>query len=438
MSAVYLAKFFHRAPGDDDRELLLCPDGEPCLIGIKLPSGDHCFRDDYSDMAIAVYAFRREAEELRQQGYVETDHTRYTLRDLMPDPQPKSGWQRGLDDLMLSALGESLDAQAARITALDTPPVNREPLYLWLAAHHQNAVNARDPKALSLAQAAADALASRKAGQVPFYAWSIYPLELEGRVLELLARVQLANDDPASALDAIEQACEISEDLSKNVLRAEILCEFYPDRLEEAFDMAYRYGPYAFDNVTAHPLYADYEERRKKTKKTDKGWRWSKQKKPAGETEILDAERDLGRALPKDYRDFLAKRGKNELQLRFAEETTDLRFYAPSALKEQRDNLFNFITRAEGADEAEAYFRDEYGISLRDLVPVAEPANVSSCLVVHVGPGERHGSCFLWDHDGAWELEDPQPNFDAAIASITRGIEQRDKNMLRFLGIFLD
>jgi hypothetical protein len=435
---MYLAKFFHRAPGGDDRGLLLCLGGDPCLIGIKIASDDHYFREDFSDMETAVSAFRRAADELQQQGFVETDHTKYTTRSLLPDPQPKPDWQKRLDDLMLSALGGSLDEQAIRLAALDIAPANREPLYLWLAAHHQNAVNARDPKAIKFAQAAADALASRKAGQVPFYAWSIYPLDLEGRILELLARVQLANDDPAAALETIEQASEVCGDLSKTVLRAEIICEFYPDRLEEAFDMAYRNGSSAFDNVTMHPLYAVYEDQRKKTKKTDKGWRWSKQKKPASEADILNAERDLGHTLPKDYRNFLAQRGKNDLQLRFADETTDLRFYAPAALKEQRDNLFNFITRVEGTDEAEDYFRDEYGVSLRDLVPVAEPANVSSCLVIHLGPGERHGWCFLWDHDGAWELEDPQPSFEAAIASLTRGIEQRDENTLRFLGVFLD
>ena len=29
---MYLAKFFHRPPGDDDRELLLMPGGDPMVI----------------------------------------------------------------------------------------------------------------------------------------------------------------------------------------------------------------------------------------------------------------------------------------------------------------------------------------------------------------------------------------------------------------------
>ena len=31
---MHLAKFFHRPPGDDDRELLLIPGSDPMVIGI--------------------------------------------------------------------------------------------------------------------------------------------------------------------------------------------------------------------------------------------------------------------------------------------------------------------------------------------------------------------------------------------------------------------
>lgn len=33
---MYLAKFFHRPPGDDDRELLLIPGGDPMVIGVYM------------------------------------------------------------------------------------------------------------------------------------------------------------------------------------------------------------------------------------------------------------------------------------------------------------------------------------------------------------------------------------------------------------------
>ena len=101
----------------------------------------------------------------------------------------------------------------------------------------------------------------------------------------------------------------------------------------------------------------------------------------------------------------------------------------------QREALVKFITRTDKPSTAEAFFRAQYGVSLRHLVPIAEPTNLSCNIVIHLGKGERFGWCFRWDHDGAWELEGPQPSFDAALAALTTGIERRDASVLRFLGI---
>lgn len=436
---MYLAKFFHRPPGDDDRELLLCAGSEPCILGIRMvPDGDQFLREVFSDMATAVSAYRRFAEEWREAGFIETDHTRYTLRSLLPDPQPKPQWQRDLDEAMLSALGDSLDAQRQRLARLDAAPANREPLYLWLFAHQQFARDAADPIALDLAQAASDAMVSRKAGQVPFYAWSINPFDLEGRVLELLARAHLAQADPASALEMIEQAREVTGDTFRTALKADILCEYYPERRDEAFDLAYRYGPYGFEDVTLHPLYDVYARNREAMTDADPGWRWSKKKTPAAEADILAAERALQCALPQIYRDFLAVTGKTKLQLRLPDRSSELSIFAPSALKAQRDNLFGFLSQTETPEAVERYFRERYRVAARDLVPVAEPTDISSCIVMHLGAGDRFGWCYRWDHDDPFELEAPQPDFAAAIEAITRGIAQRDRDTLRFFGIFLE
>lgn len=101
--------------------------------------------------------------------------------------------------------------------------------------------------------------------------------------------------------------------------------------------------------------------------------------------------------------------------------------------------MYKFITRIEKDPQTVAgYFRDEYGISVRDLVPIAEPAQHSRCVAIHLGKGERFGWCFHWDHDGAWELDHATPSFDAALKALTSGIERRDKATLEFLGIYLD
>jgi hypothetical protein len=363
---------------------------------------------------------------------------------------------------MLSALVDDLPTQAARIEALRQPPAAREPLYLWLAAHHRAASGgllsgacpsrrtgsnfagtcAENPQALALAEAARDAIASRKAGKVAFYAWSIRRHELEAMNFELLCRLHLAAGDAAAALAAIEQACDLAASTTRGGLRGSILCEFYPDRREEAFDDAFRYGEFGgYDAIMAHPDYADYVARRKnrKKRKSDKGWRWGEQKKPASEADLRQAEAQLGTALPPDYRAFLAKTGRSELMIRLAEESADLRFHGAGELMQQRGYLIDFITRTQRSSaEAESYFGQQYGVSLRDLVPIAEPSNLSRCILIHLGAGERFGWCYRWDHDGAWELEAAQPSFEAALRALTAGIERRDENALSFFEISPD
>jgi hypothetical protein len=113
---MYLAKFFHRPPGDDDRELLLMPGGDPVIAGIYMDEGRATKREDFlrkkfSSMKAAAAAYRRHVAELVAAGYVETTHTEYTLRNLLPDPQPKPDWQKGLDDLMIAALSAPLSSR---------------------------------------------------------------------------------------------------------------------------------------------------------------------------------------------------------------------------------------------------------------------------------------------------------------------------------------
>ena len=129
---MHLAKFFHRAPGDDDRELMLIPGSEPMVIGIRMnrddePGSDQYLREEFPDIAEAAAAFRRHAAELVAHGYVETHHTRYTLRNLLPDPQAKPDWQKGLDELMMLALSGPLAEQAKQLDLLKGTPAGSSP-----------------------------------------------------------------------------------------------------------------------------------------------------------------------------------------------------------------------------------------------------------------------------------------------------------------------
>jgi hypothetical protein len=440
---MYLAKFFHRPPGDDDRELLLIP-GSAMVIGIYMvelhePQRDDFLNEEFSDIGEAVAAFRRHTADLAAAGYMETSHTKYTLRKLLPDPKPKPDWQKGLDELMLAALSAPLVEQERQLAALQDTPAAHEPLYLWLAAHRCFAAGGDHERTIRFAEQARDTLASRKAAKAPHYAWSIAPSELEGRIFDVLSWAQQRADNPAGALHAAEEAYRIAPSQDRGAQRAIILCHHFPDRQEEAFDAAYQWSEFGgYEEITALPAYAEYVARRRRKPKTDKGWRW-KAKQPASEKDVQQAEAQLGTKLPADYRKFLTTFGSTELGVRLPEHSAELRFYKPSELATQRDNLFKFIIRTEkNPEKASAYFRKEYGVSLRDLVPVAEPANQSRCVVIHLGQGDRYGWCFQWDHDGAWELEHPAPGFDAALKAVTDGFQRRDTATLSFLGIYID
>jgi hypothetical protein len=441
---MYLAKFFHRPPGDDDRELLLLPDRDPMVIGIYMDEKrgaqrDDFLREEFSGIEEAVSSFRRHAGELTAVGYMETAHTRYTLRNLLPDPQAKLEWQKGLDELMLAALSGSLEEQAKYLDALDNTEAGHEPLYLWLAACFHFAAGEDYARTISLAEAAHAMLASRRAAKIPHYAWSVTESDLGAHIFDVLSWVHLRANNPTAALDAVEQARKIQASQHRGVLRATILCDHFSDRQEEAFDAAYQWAGFGgYEKITAQPAYAEYVARRERIPKSAKGWRW-KAKKPASETGLDKAEAELGVTLPKDYRKFLATHGGTELWVRLPQHSAELCFYGPSELAVQRRNLFDFITHAEDDPETVgAYVREQYGVSLRHLVPVAEPRNRSCCVVIHLEEGERYGWCFQWDHDDPWDLGQSAPSFDAALKALTDGIEQRDPPTLSFLNIYLD
>jgi hypothetical protein len=441
---MYLAKFFHRPPGDDDRELLLIPDRDPIVIGIYMDEKrgaqrDDFLREEFSGIEEAVSSFRRHAGELTAAGYTETAHTRYTLRNLLPDPQAKLEWQKGLDELLLAALSAPLEEQKKYLDALDNTEAEHEPLYLWLAACFYFAAGEDDVRTIGLAEAARETLASRRAAKIPHYAWSVIDSDLGARIFDVLSWVHLRANNLTAALDAVEQAQKIQASQDRGVLRATILCDHFTDRQEEAFDAAYQWARFGgYEKITALPAYAEYVARRERKPKSDKGWRW-KAKKPASEAGLAKAEAELGATLPKDYRSFLTIYGETELLVRLPQHSAELCFYGPSELAAQRQNLFDFITRAENdPGKAGAYFREQYGVSLRDLVPVAEPRNKSCCVVIHLEDGERYGWCFQWDHDDPWHLGHSAPNFDAALKALTDGIKKREASMLSFLGIYLD
>ena len=196
---------------------------------------------------------------------------------------------------MLAALSAPLEEQAKHLAALRGTEAAREPLYLWLAAHHAYSDEASDGKTMRFAEQARDTLASRRAGKMPHYAWSIRESELEARIFEVLSWAHLRAEDPAEALAAIEEAFRIDPSQDREVQRCTILCEHFPERQEEAFDSAFKYAEFGgFEEIMALPAYKEYLAARKRRKKSDKGWRWSG-KAPASEATCRGAEAEARR-----------------------------------------------------------------------------------------------------------------------------------------------
>ena len=278
---MYLAKFFHRPPGNDDRELLLILEssgGDPhVLMGFVMGGpGEPALRREFMTARDAVAALRRAAEELRLEGYVETAHTQYQLRTLAAAPKLKPAWQQGLDELLLCAIVEDSATQAALIAKLAATRAAQEPLHLWLAARHEFATAPKGhARALARAENARDTLGARRASRTPPYVWSLRPLKVEAFIQDLLCEIHFAAGRPQAALDAAERAQEADGNPYRGGRIAWILAHCFPAREEEAFDQAARYaGLGGYEAITALPAYAAYVGRRGPA--SDKGRRASR------------------------------------------------------------------------------------------------------------------------------------------------------------------
>src|SRR5262245_2079664 len=438
-----LAKVFHRPRDRDGRKLLLitrpgCGEPQrPIVMGLTL--GDpviEFLHRDYSTLIDAVSAFRAAAERLRSHGYVETTETDYTVTTLPPRPAMKPDWQRGLDELLLALFVEDERAQSRLVARLARTAAAYEPLYRWAETYRAAAVQSLDARELLFKAEDAQRLLAERTDHQP-YTWSLPRCELEAWIDDLLCECHLAVDDPHAGLAAARHAHEVSPDSHRAGRIAWILCEYFPEHQEAAFERAHREGAHGgFEAVKQKPGYADYVRRCEKTQRCRTDWRWSARSRPASETALRKAEERLEAALPADYRRFLTDKGPAELLITFDDRTKTLRFLETDVLAARRDELFEYLMQRDS--NAQSFFRKEYGVVLRDLVPVAEPAGVSGCMLLHLGGGERFGWCYLWHHDDPWELAAPQPSFEAAIAALTAGIERRDRETLFFLELFVE
>lgn len=452
---MYLAKFFHKHPGEDDRLLLLAYDTD-ILMGISLREPDpekpdwsfedkirnampkEFMREEFANTAESIAAFRREIEKLLEAGYIETHHTQYTLRKLNGDFTQKPDWQKAIDEAIMSALANEADAQGDRLRALKGTPAESEPVLAWLRAYHANAVNS--PETLKLAEAARTCLMQSDAASSPRYLWSIHNNYLKGEVFELLALAYLSEGDsfdPKAALDAIITAKEADWSRYRLRVHATIICNYFPEQESDAYDLIYRRaGLKSLAGLTARPSYQAYARyRAADTAARRATWRWSSVTAPADEASIAEAERKMGFRYPEDYRQFLTERGESTLFVRMPDEDTVLKFAGPAQQIDMRADFLRFVNRMGDTDAAEA-FREDHGVSVDHLIPIAEPAGASNLLLLHTEPGERYGRCYVWNHDGLYELVYEQPSFAVMKDRLLRGIMTKDEKALDLFNIY--
>jgi hypothetical protein len=434
-------KYFRHSVSETNRRLSLILDSScdptPTVIGAAWDGGDNptLFRHDCGAAAVGLTTYRHSAQAWLSDGFAEVVPLNYWHGALPSEPQPKPDWQRALDELAVDVLAVGATPSSDGTAALAATPAATEPLYLWLAGIEKLEAHGDAPAALAFAVQAREEYAKRRASKAPFYGWSIWWPEIEGLIYDLMGTVYLAGERPRESIPAFERAYKVAANQYRGAFLAELLYELCPKRREEAFDLAYRYARFGgYERIVALPGYDAYAERRKKAN-GGKGWRWATMRLPASAADLRDAEQRLGAALPKDYQKFL-KAGRTELLVRIDDASADLRFFRAAELATQRDNHIAFLTRT--GEDAEGYLRKEYGVSLRDLVPVAEVANASRNLLVHVGAGERFGWCYRWDHEDSFELEAAQESFDEALKGLMSGIEARNSAVLGFVDVMLD
>lgn len=453
---MYLVKFFHKSPGDDDRLLSLALqrrtltgihakaiDFSALLLGNHGSSGLHpgeFLREKFETVAQSVAAFRREAEGLRAAGYVETHHTDPAQRELKGDFTPKPDWQRAVDEAVLSAFGDTRAAQAQCLDALEGTEAGALPVTLWLRTQVAGAAQSDD--ALERTLLARDTFLAYEAENRPHYTWSLSPLMVKAYILELLTQRYLEKRwlDPRAALDAISMSHAAWPDNHRLFLKAWIICAYFPEHEEDAYDSIYRLAPNfrIFDRIAVRPSYESYAARRAADARARRGsWRWSRSS-PASEAEITEAESGLGVAFPENYRRFLSEHGQGDLFVRLPQIDETLRFFAPHELLRAREEFITFTTRGGNEARAAEVFLEEYGVALRHLIPVAEPRGVSNLMLLHAGPGDTYGHCFVWNHDGIWELVNEHVSLAATMDALFSGIERLDAAALDLLGVYID
>lgn len=463
MSNTYLVRFFiNRETGKQQRHLML--DDCSWVLGEWIGAGESLaekvqaggswmenlkkaieearfFEERFSDDRTCVSAFERIAEQARADGYVLVDLLDRMVDVIPPDANEKPAWQQAFDRswlLMLSGADDFVLSNGAG--------PGDEPLATYLRAFEilrRDQTKAEQAKPLALA--ARDECRRRSEGAVAMYTWSQHPVEFEACINDLLFEVHYNLKEYDAMFGAVRRA----HDLAPNTFRSENLCwaqcYFFPQYRADAFETAFRYAEFGYENIKRHSEYAAFAARREAELRTGKPRvRWKDMRDPSTETDIAKAEAVLGMALPPDYRRFLASLGRSQLTFEYPGRSEDrtqhaeLSFFGADDLQATQKTFQHWIDTIErGGEGLTDAWPATHGVSRHDLLSVATPFDNSSCLVISSNPVAKYGQCYLWHHDEAFELVPFAPSFGAAIERFEKAFLSLHKEIYLFFNMSL-
>ena len=375
----------------------------------------------------AARAFRRKAESLLAEGFVEVE-----MASLTGQSPQKADWKRALDTIVI-AVGADLLDQAELIAAFASTAHGQEPQFVWAQIGRDLDMGLEDAVAASARLAAAEALIqSRLDAGTPLYGFMRTPRKLASEIARLRVMIALQREDQAGALAAAKAECAWESSWEAVSIKLSLQIQAGGQEQDAAFDELYanREIP-TLAPLTHMPGFADYaagrDAKRAARRADGEAYEWSEAASPASAEEIAAAEAALGLALPRDYKDFLRIKGLERMSVEDEEESSAIVFLRAGQLVRKRDNfrLFTGMDLTIYGDDSEI----EGNVGLDELVPIADCAIQSNSILLQPGDHDRY---FVWFHDSKAELYPVASSFAELIYRLQRGVPDGDRTVRAF------
>lgn len=385
--------------------------------------------ETFTDVAEAAWAFRRKADRLVADGFVEIE------KGWKGEDKPKEDWKRALDTVVI-AVSADLSDQAALIAAFAATAYSDEPEFVRAQVGRELQKGGLEDlaAAASVLAAAEDLVRTRLDADTPTYAFMHRPRQLASAIARLRALVALNREDSVGALAAAKAACDWVSTWENVLFKLSLQMQAGGPELEAALAELYEHRDIPkLAPLKEVPDYADYAARRdrERTARQARGdtFEWSEIASPSSHTDVAAAETALGVTLPRDYKNFLYKKGSTRMRVESGTETSGVVFIEASQLVRERENFRRFtrydLTIYGDGNEIEGE------VGLDDLLPIAD-CEIQSNSILMQPQGEGGARYFAWFHDGQCELYPVAESFAELIFRLQQGASSGDRIVRSF------